>query len=94
MTTTNSEDDENIFIDCNPVTYFGSEEISTDNENRNIPINRIDNITIPSALSGLADNTGIQIVIGLVLFGVLYGFGNFVFKQTPNNIINNKLENY
>ena len=93
MTTTISEDDENIFIDCNPVTTYGSKEISSDNDNRDISPNTIDNITIPAALSGIADNTGIQIVIGLVLFGVLYGLGNFVFKQTPNNIINNKSEN-
>jgi hypothetical protein len=78
-------DDEDIYIDCNPVDTNNPEEVTLSDE-------QPDDSVIPT-LDGdqLMNNIGFQSVVGIALFGVMYFVGNFVFKQFPSNVIQDRI---
>jgi len=89
MSTTPSwvklEEDEEIYIDCNPVDTNNPNEVSLTDDTPSDSV-------IPS-LDGdqLMNNIGFQSVLGIALFGIMYFVGNYVFKQLPNNVIQDRI---
>ena len=76
-------EDDDIYIDCSPVNEIGEVvESSGDliSPGLNLP-------TFSSEL--LNNNIGFQSMLGIVLLGVIYGVGDYVFNIFPNKIINN-----
>tara|TARA_B100000886_G_C20180090_1_gene389754 strand:- start:271 stop:573 length:303 start_codon:yes stop_codon:yes gene_type:complete len=86
-------EDEDIYIDCNPVTTEGEEITDDNNEIKPELVNNqiLDDLTNNIVGGELFNNIGIQTIIGVVVFAVLYGLGNYVFKDVPKNIIQKKL---
>tara|TARA_Y100000748_G_scaffold285268_1_gene267681 strand:+ start:755 stop:1039 length:285 start_codon:yes stop_codon:yes gene_type:complete len=88
--------EDNIYISCNPITEYGGEEIKEDEENeidksRKISQDMLDDIGLNFSTGVITDNIGFQTLLGLILLGILYGLGNYVFKELPKNLIEKKL---
>ena len=82
------EEDEDIYIECNPVDEKG-EVISIDTAQSG-------NINLNDPLSGnikidFTDNLGIQALIGISLMVFLYMIGDYVFKVIPKQQLNKRL---
>ena len=75
-------EDDDIYIDCSPVNEIGEVVESSGNL---IP----PGLNLPT-FSGelLNNNIGFQSMLGIVLLGVIYGVGDYVFNIFPNKIIN------
>ena len=89
MSTTQSgvklADDEEIYIYCNPVDTNNPDEVTlTDDTQSESVIQSLDGDI-------LMNNPGFQSVIGIALFGVMYFAGNYVFKQLPSNVIQDRI---
>jgi hypothetical protein len=86
-------EDEDIYIDCNPVTTEG-EEIIDDNNNEvksELVNNQIlDDLTKNVVGGDLFNNVGVQTVIGVSVIAILYGIGTYIFKEIPNSIVQKK----
>ena len=93
MNNTLLRPDDDIYIQCNPVTVDG-EEIENEQDN-NINLNSISNVqdqvfsemANASLDDGLFTNVGYQVLVGLVLLGIVYLVGNHIFISTPKSII-------
>jgi hypothetical protein len=89
MSTTQSgvklADDEEIYIYCNPVDTNNPDEVTLTDDTPSDSV-------IPS-LDGdqLMNNPGFQSVLGIALFGIMYFVGNYVFKQLPSNVIQDRI---
>lgn len=87
-------EDEDIYIDCNPVTTEG-EEIIDDNNNEvksELVNNQIlDDLTKNVVGGDLFNNVGVQTVIGVSVIAILYGIGTYIFKEIPNSIVQKKI---
>jgi hypothetical protein len=89
MSTTQSgvklADDEEIYIYCNPVDTNTPDEVTLTDDTPSDSV-------IPS-LDGdqLMNNPGFQSVLGIALFGIMYFVGNYVFKQLPSNVIQDRI---
>tara|TARA_B110000977_G_C11084412_1_gene494105 strand:- start:2251 stop:2550 length:300 start_codon:yes stop_codon:yes gene_type:complete len=82
---------EDIYIDCNPVSIYGGEEI-TDNKNDLTTSSEVlDDLALNFSTTSITNNVGFQTLLGVTLLGILYGLGNYVFKELPKNLIDNKL---
>ena len=79
------EEDEEIYIDCNPVNTNNPDEVLLTDEQPDV--------SVIQSLDGdqLMNNIGFQSVLGIALFGVMYFVGNYVFKQLPNNVIQDRI---
>ena len=88
-------EDEDIYIDCRPVTTYGGEVIVTDKDNNQVTsgVNTeiIDNIALNFSNGNITKNIGFQSIVGVTLLAILYGIGNYVFRELPNNLIDKKL---
>tara|TARA_B100001778_G_C18550719_1_gene612928 strand:- start:21 stop:326 length:306 start_codon:yes stop_codon:yes gene_type:complete len=88
-------EDEDIYIDCRPVTTYGGEVIVTDKDNNQVTsgVNTeiIDNMALNFSNGNITKNIGFQSIVGVTLLAILYGIGNYVFKELPNNLIDKKL---
>jgi hypothetical protein len=85
-----SENDDGIYIDCQPVNDLGeveTDEKTTSSSNNNI----IDSMATDFSLGNVSDNPGFQIVLGIALFGIIYTVGDYVFRILPKDLLNKKL---
>jgi len=96
MSKTDTDDD--IYIDCRPLTIKGEEIIT--NDNNNFSANTNTNTQILDEINGLVlggqmyDNIGFQTILGITLLEILYGIGSYVFKEFPTNLIEKKTRQY
>ena len=79
------EEDDDIYIDCNPVDTNNPDEVTL--------TDAVPSDSVIQSLDGdqLMNNIGFQSVLGIALFGVMYFVGNYVFKQLPSNIIQDRI---
>jgi hypothetical protein len=85
-----SENDDGIYIDCQPVNDLG--EVETDEETRSSSNNNIiDSMATDFSLGNVSDNSGFQIILGIVIFGIIYTVGDYVFRILPKDLLNKKL---
>jgi len=88
-------EDEDIYIDCRPVSTYGGELIVEDEDNNvintGVSADMVDDVALNFSTGTITDNIGIQTLIGIALLGILYGLGNYVFKEFPKNLIDKKL---
>jgi hypothetical protein len=88
-------EEEDIYIDCKPVSTYGGEVIVTDADNNQVTAgvsaDMLDSIATNFTSGNITDNIGFQTVVGITLLCILYGVGNYVFKELPNKLIDNKL---
>ena len=81
------EDNDDIYIDCRPVDTKGE-----DADSNVIQGNQVMNDMTFSYTSGsLTENVGFQTLLGITLLAILYGIGDYVFKQMPKKILEKKL---
>jgi len=87
-----SENDDGIYIDCQPVNDIGDvekdEETTSSSNNNLLDINY--NATNFS-LGSVSDSSGFQIVLGIAIFGIVYTVGDYVFRILPRDLLNKKL---
>ena len=85
------KEDEDIYIDCRPVDTKGvtimNDEANTQVINTNDLI--LDELSLNIGQGNILESVGFQTALGIVLLGVLYGIGSFVFKKLPENYIDN-----
>lgn len=90
-------EDEDIYIDCRPVSTYGGEVIIEDDDNNlinsGVSADMVNSVAINVSSGAITDNIGFQTLIGIALLGILYGLGNFVFKEIPKKLIDKKLRN-
>lgn len=90
-------EDEDIYIDCRPVSTYGGEVILTDEQNNivntGVSADMIDSLTLNFSNGNITNNIVIQSIIGVALLGILYGFGNYIFKEIPKSLIQKKIMN-
>ena len=88
-------EDEDIYIDCRPVSSYGGEIILEDEdnniENTGVSADMIDSIASNFSNGSITSNIGFQTLLGIGLMAILYGIGDYVFKQFPKNLIEKKL---
>jgi len=88
-------EDEDIYIDCRPVSTYGGEVIIEDDDNNlinsGVSADMVNDVAINISSGAITDNIGFQTLLGIALLGILYGLGNYVFKEVPKNLIDKKL---
>lgn len=88
-------EDEDIYIDCRPVSTYGGEVIIEDDDNNlinsGVSADMVNSVAINVSSGAITDNIGFQTLLGIALLGILYGLGNFVFKEIPKKLIDKKL---
>ena len=88
-------EDEDIYIDCRPVSTYGGEVIIEDDDNNVInsgaSADMLDDVALNFSSGAITNNIGFQTFLGIALLGILYGLGNFVFKEIPKKLIDKKL---
>ncbi len=88
-------EDEDIYIDCRPVSTYGGEVILEDEDNTivntGVSADMLDSIALNFSNGTIINNIVFQTLIGIGLLVILYGLGNFVFKEIPKNLIDKKL---
>ena len=95
MPITHSHEDENIYIDCNPVDILGNEvddqyeESTSDTGTATGSI--FDSISEDLNSGKILDNLGLQFTIAITAFGIIYGIGNYVFKTIPNEMLDKRI---
>lgn len=85
-----SENDDGIYIDCQPVNDLGDvekDEETISSSNNNI----IDSMANGFSLGNVGDSSGFQIVLGIAIFGIVYTVGDYVFRILPRDLLNKKL---
>lgn len=88
--------DENIYIDCNPVNIKGTElEFDEDNnlKEEEQTTSLIDDITRDFGTGNFEDKMGPQFLIAITAFAIMYGIGNYVFKTLPNEMLDKRVNN-
>jgi len=88
-------DDESIFIDCSPVNEFGETETEKDKRLTDFGGTDafLDGATNLIDTGQILDNVGIQVIIGVTFFAIIYGLGQYVFKTIPKAMYEKKLYN-
>tara|TARA_B100000965_G_scaffold41980_2_gene30821 strand:+ start:1017 stop:1313 length:297 start_codon:yes stop_codon:yes gene_type:complete len=85
------KEDEDIYIDCRPVDTKGvtimDDEANTQVINTNDLI--LDELSVNIGQGNILESVGFQTALGIVLLGILYGIGSYVFKKLPQNYIEN-----
>lgn len=91
-------EDEDIYIDCRPVSTYGGEVIVEDKDNNQVntevSATMVDDLALNFSNGTITNNIGFQSLIGIGLLAILYGVGNYVFKEFPKNLIDKKLRQY
>ena len=85
-------DDEPIFIDCQPINEFGETETERDDRLKKYggADAFLDDATKLIDSGQILDNVGIQVVIGVTFFAIIYGLGQYVFKSIPKSMYEKK----
>ena len=80
--------EESIYIDCQPVNEYGETEIERDNRVKEFGGTDafLDDATNLIDSGQILDNVGIQVVIGVTFFAIIYGLGQYVFKTIPKSM--------
>ena len=81
-------EDEDIYIDCKPVDVTGEVVDSSSNilNMNNKSMDVLQGLTDGVSGGALFDNIGFQTLLGIVLLGVLYSIGNYIFIKYPKNV--------
>ncbi len=81
-------EDEDIYIDCKPVDVTGEVVDSSSNilNSNNKSMDVLQGLTDGIGGGALFDNIGFQTLLGIVLLGILYSIGNYIFIKYPKNI--------
>ena len=91
-------EDEDIYIDCRPVSTYGGEVIVEDKDNNKVntgvSADMVDSVALNFSNGSIINNIGVQSLVGIGLLAILYGVGNYVFKEFPKNLIDKKLRQY
>ena len=88
--------DESIYIDCQPVNEFGETDDDSNKRLNNGKSGMADflDITTDSINSGaFVDNVGIQTIIAIIFFIIIYFTGQYVFKSIPKSLYEKKMRN-
>ena len=93
------KEDENIYIDCNPVDTIGNEVVFDDYGRESEQVSSVDSEVIDSLTDGfktgqILDNVGLQFTIAISVFAITYGLANYVFKTIPNEMLDKRLNNF
>lgn len=79
--------DESIFIDCQPVNEFGEPENERkDRLDKSGSELFLDSATNLVETGEILNNVGVQVVIGVTFFAIIYGLGQYVFKTIPKSM--------
>ena len=80
--------DETIYIDCSPVNEYGETETEKDKRLTDFGGTDafLDDATNLIDTGQILDNVGIQVVIGVTFFAIIYGLGQYVFKSIPKSM--------
>ncbi len=80
--------DETIYIDCSPVNEYGETETEKDDRLKKFGGTDafLDDATNLIDSGQILDNVGIQVVIGVTFFAIIYGLGQYVFKSIPKSM--------
>jgi len=88
-------EDEDIYIDCRPVSTYGGEVIMTNDSNNvvnsGVSADMVDSLALNFSNGTITENVGFQTVLGITLLAILYGVGNYVFKELPTSLIDSKM---
>jgi hypothetical protein len=88
-------EDEDIYIDCKPVTTYGGEVVIDDADNILVSTagsaEMLDSIASNFSAGNITDNVAFQTMVGITLLGLLYVLGNYVFKELPKTLIESKI---
>ncbi len=88
-------EDEDISIDCKPVSTYGGEVVVNDTDNNllanGVSSEILDSIADNFSVENIKDNIGFQTAVGITLLGILYFVGNYVFKELPKKLIDSKI---
>jgi hypothetical protein len=88
-------EDEDIYIDCKPVTTYGGEVVIGDGDNILVSTagsaEMLDSIASNFSAGNITDNVAFQTMVGITLLGLLYVLGNYVFKELPKTLIESKI---
>lgn len=92
------KEDENIYIDCNPVDTIGNEVVFNDYGIESEPVPNVDPDILNSVTDGfrtgqILNNVGLQFTIAISVFAITYGLANYVFKTIPNEMLDKRLNN-
>lgn len=88
----NLEEDENIYIDCNPVDILGNEVDNDETEESTSGTASMFNSISNELNSGqILDNLGLQFTIAITAFAIIYGIGNYVFKTIPGEMLEKRI---
>lgn len=81
-------EDETIYIDCSPVNEYGETETEKDDRLKKFGGTDafLDDATNLIYSGQILDNVGIQVVIGVTFFAIIYGLGQYVFKSIPKSM--------
>lgn len=90
-----SNNNEYIYIDCNPVDITGEEITEDTNEFVQEQINNdlLNEMETWVIGGNMFDDVIFQSVFGLSIIAILYAIGNYLFKDLPKSIINKRIEN-
>lgn len=88
----NLEEDENIYIDCNPVDTIGNEvDDHETEESTSGTASMFDSISNDLNSGQILDNLGLQFTIAITAFAIIYGIGNYVFKTIPREMLEKRI---
>tara|TARA_Y100000389_G_C17134725_1_gene351967 strand:+ start:113 stop:376 length:264 start_codon:yes stop_codon:yes gene_type:complete len=83
--------EESIYIDCQPVNEIGKIEEKKGEVRATDEF--LDDVSDGIGKSIILNDIGIQLVIGVTFFAVIYGLGQYVFKSLPKSMYEKKLNN-
>lgn len=79
---------DDIYIDCRPTNTFGEEINPGENIKTMDTTNSIlDELSDSLDGKNILENVGFQIMIGILLFSIIYYIGNYVFVKYPKKIL-------
>ena len=88
------KEDENIYIDCNPVDIVGDITNEENNEEtNNLEKSSLDALSQDLNSVTISDNLGFQFTIAVTVFCIIYGIGNYIFKTIPNEMLEKRISN-
>lgn len=92
MSNTNvNEEDDDIFIECNPVDTFGDEDIIDQEDNTiNIDVGSktiLDDVQFKFSRKDIYENVGFQVILGIGLLAFIYFVADYVFKRVPKHMV-------
>jgi hypothetical protein len=92
MPTTKSQEDENIYINCDPVDTIGNEVDNDETEESTSGTgSTFDTISNDLNSGKILDNLGLQFTIAITAFAIIYGIGNYVFKTIPREMLEKRI---